>query len=391
LQPTPGKVSKEVETKTNSLVPERILIGTRANGEPVYWYFGHPKLLNRHLLVFGNSGTGKTYGIQCLLAEMAVGGLTSLIVDYTDGFLPGQMESRFREIARPKSHFVFSERLPLNPFRRQRQLIDPSQPMFEESNYHVASRIVSIFASVYAVGEQQRAALSRSLQKGLEMGAGFSFDALLPILSEDGPQGLSLANKIEPFVQARPFRAGAESAWEEMFDSAEHGVHVLQLKGLARETQRMVTEFVLWDLWDHAQNSGNKDRPLPIVLDEIQNLDHNSDSPIDKMLREGRKFGIALMLATQTTSNFNAEQRDRLFQAGHKLFFKPADTEIDRFTDILSKATPGVSRAVWADRLARLEKGQCWSLGPAPQAGGGFKQVATLVKVNALEQRFHGS
>jgi DNA phosphorothioation-dependent restriction protein DptH len=195
---------------------------------------------------------------------------------------------------------------------------------------------------------------------------------------------------MEPFIQARPFRGDAESAWEEMLSSPNHGVNVVQLKGLAREIQRLVTEFVLWDLWDHAQNSGNKNRPLPIVLDEIQNLDHSSDSPIDKMLREGRKFGIALMLATQTTSNFNAEQRDRLFQAGHKLFFKPADTEIDRFTDILSKATLGVSRAAWAERLTRLEKGQCWSLGPAPQSDGTFKQVATLVRITALQDRFQG-
>jgi DNA phosphorothioation-dependent restriction protein DptH len=381
----------DLDAPSGSPVPERILVGTRANGEPVYWYFGRKELENRHLLVFGKSGTGKTYGVQCLLAEMAVAGMRSLIIDYTDGFLPAQMEPRFQAVARPRNHFVIAERLPLNPFRRQRQVIDPSLPVHEETNYQVASRIVSIFASVYAVGEQQLAALSRSLQKGMEIGSGFSLDALLPILGEDSPQGLSLANKIEPFIQARPFHAGTDSAWEDMLGTPEHGVHVLQLKGLARETQRMVTEFVLWDLWDYAQNAGSKDQPLPIVLDEIQNLDHGSDSPIDKMLREGRKFGVALILATQTTSNFNAEQRDRLFQAGHKLFFKPADTEIDRFTDILSKATAGVSRADWADRLARLEKGQCWSLGPAPQANGAFKQVATLVKVTALEQRFNAA
>ncbi|NKN33464.1 ATP-binding protein [Marichromatium bheemlicum] len=369
-------------------VPDRILIGTRTNGEPVYWYFGHPKLLNRHLLVFGNSGTGKTYGIQCLLGEMAVAGMRSLIVDYTDGFLPAQMEQRFQEVARPKSHFVITERLPINPFRRQRRSIDPSLPVIEENNYQIASRIASIFESVYAVGEQQRAALSRSLQKGLDMGASFSLDALLSLLRNDGSEGGTLASKIEPFVQAQPFRGASESAWEELLGAPDHGVHVLQLGGLSRKIQRMVTEFVLWDLWDYAQNAGNKDRPLPIVLDEIQNLDHRSDSPIDKMLREGRKFGVALMLATQTTSNFKAEQRDRLFQAGHKLFFKPADTEIDRFADILSKTTSGVSRPDWADRLARLDKGQCWSLGPALQADGTFKQVATLVKVTALEQRF---
>ncbi len=172
-----------------------------------------------------------------------------------------------------------------------------------------------------------------------------------------------------------------------MLTSGNHWVHVLQLKGLAREIQKMVTEFVLWDLWDYAQNQGSKNRPIPIVLDEIQNLDHASDSPIDKMLREGRKFGLSLLLATQTTSQFNQEQRDRLFQAGHKLFFKPANTEIDRFAQLLAQSTPTVSKADWGQRLAKLEKGQCWSLGPVLKSGGTFKEEAVLVSVTPLEER----
>ncbi len=105
------------------------------------------------------------------------------------------------------------------------------------------------------------------------------------------------------------------------------------------------------------------------------------------MLREGRKFGLSLILATQTTSQFNQEQRDRLFQAGHKLFFKPATTEIDRFAQLLSQSTTGISKADWGQRLASLEKGQCWSLGPVLKSGGTFKEEAVLVNVTSLELR----
>lgn len=372
-------------------VPERILIGTRSNGEPVYWHFGHPALANRHLLLFGTSGSGKTYGIQCLLAEMAAAGLRSLIVDYTDGFLPSQIEPRFKEVAQPRNHFVRTERLPLSPFRRQKQVLDPSVPVIvEESSYDVATRIQSIFASVFTLGEQQAAALIRALQSGVDLEAGFSLNGLLPRLREEGTAAENLANKLEPLIQAQPFREGAESAWEAMLTSGAERVHVLQLAGLAREIQKLVTEFVLWDLWDYAQSTGNKSRPIPIVLDEIQNLDHSSDSPIDKMLREGRKFGVALMLATQTTSQFNREQQDRLFQAGHKLFFKPASTELDRFAQILTQSTIGVPKPEWAQRLSRLNKGQCWSLGPALRADGSVSEEAVLVSVTALDQRRYG-
>ena len=371
-------------------IPERILIGTRSNGEPAYWHFGHPSLDNRHMLIFGTSGSGKTYGIQCLLAEMADQRLRSLIVDYTDGFLPQQLEPRFSTVAAPKNHFVVTERLPLNPFRRQRQIIDPSIPAIEESPYQVATRIASIFASVFTMGDQQSAALIRVLQAGIEEDPGFVLDDVLPLLRLDGPNGESLANKLEPLIKSEPFRANDESAWAGMLTSPDNFVHVLQLKGLAREIQKMVTEFALWDLWDYAQNTGSKNRPIPVVLDEIQNLDHSSDSPIDKMLREGRKFGLSLILATQTTSQFDQEQRDRLFQAGHKLFFKPATTEIDRFAQLLAQSTPGLSKNDWGQRLASLEKGQCWSLGRVLKSGGTFKEEAVLVSVTPLEKRNFG-
>ena len=385
-------VIEAVVTKTGlPSVPEKLLIGTNtANGEPVYWHYGHPGLANRHLLLFGSSGSGKTYGIQCLLAEMAAQQLHSAIIDYTDGFLPNQVEQRFAAIAQPKNHYVRIDKLPLNPFRRQMQVIDPDMPAIEESSFDVASRIASIFTSVFNMGDQQTATLIRVLDAGIGSGRAFTLDDLLPMLRDEGATGETLANKLEPFVRSQPFRESDASAWDGMLRSTENWVNVLQLKGLSRDIFRIVTEFALWDLYDYACNTGSKNRPIPVVLDEIQNLNHGSDSPIDKMLREGRKFGLSLMLATQTTSNFDQEQRDRLFQAGHKLFFKPADTEIKSFAKILSVTSRNGSEAEWAERLSKLGKGQCYSLGPVLTTNGTLRTMAVLVSVTALEQRSFG-
>lgn len=368
-------------------VPEKLFIGRRNNGEPVYWYYGHPKLANRHLLLFGTSGSGKTYGIQCLLAEMAQQNLHSLIIDYTNGFMPSQMEKGFIQYAQPKNHIVITDKLPLNPFHKQQLILDPSIPPIEEKNYQVATRIQSIISSVFDLGEQQAAALVRAIEAGLDQDPNFGLNSLLDFLRNEGSSGESLANKLEPFVKAEPFCESNVSAWKGMLESNEHMVSILQLAGLAREIQKIVTEFTLWDLWDFAQNNGSKQRPIPIVLDEIQNLDHSSDSPIDKMLREGRKFGLSLILATQTMSQFDKEQQDRLFQAGHKLFFKPATTEIDRFAKIIAQSR-GENIADWKVRLSKLEKGQCWSLGPVERSDGSFREDAVLLSVTAFEERF---
>ena len=377
--------------KMLSGVPEKLLIGTNvANGESVYWHYGHPELLNRHLLLFGSPGSGKTYGIQCLLAEMAAQQLHSTIIDYTDGFLPNQVEKRFTEVTQSKNHYVLLGKLPLNPFGRQMQIIDPDMPAFEESAYQVATRITSIFTSVFDMGGQQSAALTRVLDAGISAGSNFTLDDMLSKLREEGTTGETLANKLEPFVRAQPFRDSDGSAWESLVTSRDALVNILQLKGLSKDIYRIVTEFVLWDLYNYVCNTGSKNRPIPVVLDEIQNLNHSSDSPIDKMIREGRKFGLSMMLATQTISNFDQEQRDRLFLAGHKLFFKPADTEIKSFAKILSLSTRNGSEAEWAEKLSKLAKGQCYSLGSVLTTNGTLRVMAVLVSVTALEQRNFG-
>jgi len=129
-----------------------------------------------------------------------------------------------------------------------------------------------------------------------------------------------------------------------------------------KEFARLITEFSLIDLYRYYRAQGDKDKPKVVVLDEIQNLDHRLESPLGQFLTEGRKFGISLVLATQTLSNLGKDERDRLFQASHKLFFKPADTEIRSYAGILADAT-GEKSDDWVARLASLKRGECYSLG----------------------------
>jgi hypothetical protein len=64
-----------------------------------------------------------------------------------------------------------------------------------------------------------------------------------------------------------------------------------------------------------------------------------------------------------------------------------AISTIERFAQLLAQTSGGISKADWAQRLASLEKGQCWSLGRVLKSGGGFKEEAVLVSVTSLENR----
>jgi DNA helicase HerA-like ATPase len=156
---------------------------------------------------------------------------------------------------------------------------------------------------------------------------------------------------------------------------------------LSRDVWRAATEFILWDLYSHSCLQGDKNKPLPVVLDEVQNLDHRLDSPLAKMLTEGRKYGLSLILATQTLSNLKKEEQDRLFQAAHKLFFSPAETEADSYAKLLEQAVPGTNKKYWADELASLQKGECISVGLYKDQNGFIKQGAKKVQITSLGER----
>lgn len=366
----------------------RVLIGTdKSSQESVFWEYGNPQLANRHLIVFGRSGQGKTYCIQGLIMEMAKSSYNSLIIDYTNGFLPNHLESDFINSVNPKSHFLAQAPLGISPFRKQKQDFDGL--IIEEKNHIVAARVASVFNQVYSsIGEQQIATLINVIESGVQRhGVQYDFSSLLDDLYEEGKIGEALANKLSPMIKSELFENSNIQGWQTFFESADHKVNVVQLASLSNDLMRLATEFTLWGLYSYACSYGQKNKPLPVVLDEVQNLDHRLESPLGKMLTEGRKYGISLMLATQTLSMLSKDEQDRMFQAAHKLFFAPADTEIHSYAKLLEQAVPRVNKKAWLTELAKLKKGECISVGLHKNQRGDLEQGAKIVKVSSLDSR----
>tara|TARA_R110001583_G_scaffold47238_2_gene147992 strand:- start:10288 stop:17577 length:7290 start_codon:yes stop_codon:yes gene_type:complete len=389
VENTQEDVVPQTPTKESNIESCRILIGQALdNQNQVYWEYGNKGLANRHLIIFGQSGQGKTYCIQALLLELAKHQLNSMVVDYTDGFLPEHLEKEFIEKVQPKTDLVVHKPLDLNPFDKQTQLIAGFQ--ISDKAHDVASRVASVFKAVYpSIGDQQLPTLVRVIEEGIDLfGLDYNFDRMLKDLMEAGKHGEALANKLSPLVKANIFSCKhSTNGWDNIFRAEKTTTRMIQLAKLSPENRKIATEFILWDLYSFACAKGNKNSPLPIVLDEVQNLDQKLDSPIGKMLTEGRKYGLSLILATQTLSNLKKEEQDRLFQAAHKLFFQPADTEYSSYAKLLEQAVPGTNRKAWLDELAKLKKGECISVGLHMNSNGVFEQGARVVKVSSLEKR----
>ncbi len=376
-----------------SPIPARIFLGNDSGGNrPIFWEFGHNQLSNRHLLIFGSSGMGKTYAIQAILCELAKAGQNSLIVDYTNGFEDSQLEPATREFLKPTQHRVQFEPVPINPFRRQVNLIgDTPQP---EKTVNTAQRIKDVFGDVYSLGDQQMGALYAVVKAGIESyGDKMCLDKLPDLLQAmideaSGQQSYaaSVLSKIQPFVDATPFGHEKPGSWDAWYSDNLSRSHILQLIGSSKDFARLVTEFSLIDLYWYYRGCGNKDRPKVVVLDEAQNLSHKLDRPVAGLLTEGRKFGFSLILATQTLSNLKQDEQDRMFQAAHKLFFQPAATEFQEYATILANST-SEKPEVWVQRLSALKKGECYSLGPSLNQAGALEAKCFRIKIAAIESR----
>jgi hypothetical protein len=313
LQKTEGAREREAQV-------EPVLIGVDIEtGEEVFWNpdqaTGTP---NPHALILGESGTGKTYSISCLTAELARQGVVSVVFDYGQGFSPKSLPREFVAATNPIEVQVGRDGVDVNPL----QLF----PNDLHGPVNVAQRVADTFARVYKkIGVQQHAILRQAVldvmaDAGIRPDAPNAWSADLPAFGSiqnkladmasqpQSPQArfaASAGSHVSTLFVFNTFRPGGRKlAWDEMLGSPNRVV-VIQLRGLEHSLERAVTEFLLWNLIGFIESMGPGPLRCFVILDEAHKLSFDRGSPVEKLLREGRKFGLGLILASQQPEDFS--------------------------------------------------------------------------------------
>lgn len=391
----PREASTSLSTAPKSDTPRdlrsiRLLIGEDVpTREPVYWEFGHPELQNRHILITGSSGTGKTYFMQALLLELSRYGVSSLIFDYTDGFTPQKLEPEFLKHVGDKlvQLPIYHQPFPLNPFKRYP--IEVAGSVVLQKPVDVAERIKSSFIKVFGLGDQQANAVYNAVKQGLEKyGENMTladFGNELRALGDSLPPARTALARLEPLIDRDPFDHTSSQDWG-MLERNPGSIVVVQLSGFTRDVQVAITQLILWDAWYYQVRYGDKNKPFPVVLDEAQNLDHSETAPTAMILTEGRKFGWSGWFATQfLKGQMEKDELGRLQQASQKIFFRPPESEL---REVALMIDPDKTEATeWQVRLARLKKGQCVVSGWTERNGHLHKDKPRIVNVAPLSAR----
>ena len=363
----------------------RILIGEDRNGNDVCWEFGHKGLSNRHLLITGTSGQGKTYCIQTMLYELSKTNISMVVFDYTEGFRRDQLEKKFidKMSSRIDEQVIYFTGVPINPFKRHE--IEIAGMKAPEKISDVAQRIASTLTHVYDFGEQQFAAIYEACSSGLsKYGDQMNMKYLESELNASTNKAAkTVVSKMLPFLHSVEF-SNTQCDWEDILYNTTGKLTIFQLTSFVRDIQVIITEFMLWDMWHYTKKNGSKDKPFAVVLDEAQNLSHADNSPSGMILTEGRKFGWSAWYATQSLKVLNDDEVTRLMQSAFKLYFKPTDSEI---IPMAKQLNPNDANE-WRSPLSNLKKGECIVVGDRIQRDGIFKPSRpTLTHVTSFEER----
>jgi len=367
-----------------------IVMGTDVeSGEVVCWN-AEPRegLANPHMLILGESGFGKTYAITCTVTELARRGCCSIVFDYGQGFSDATAPAAFLEHAKPVSIEVSREGVAMNPLSLF--------PTDIHGPVNVAQRVADTFQRVYPqVGVQQHAVLRQAVLELMRDGGITpeepstwlqpppAFNELEAMLmsygsSPDHPYrriAASVASHISTVFVFNTFRNdGAELDWEPML-SPQGRVYVLQLKGLEHSLEQAVTEFLLWSLIGFVEALGPGGRRCFIVLDEAHKLAFSAGSPTEKLLREGRKFGLGVILASQQPEDFSPVA---FANTATKLVFQVGDERSAVSRQLAKKVHGSHSFFEIAELITRLPRGYAYFV---------TKNAGRVVRVHSMEER----
>jgi DNA phosphorothioation-dependent restriction protein DptH len=275
-------------------------LGKDGAGTPVVWRVstkGSP-----HSFILGIPGQGKSVTTRRIIREFSGQGLPSLIIDFH-----GDMAA-----APPPGAQVIdaAHGLPFSPFE-----LPSADP---RTVNQTAWEVTEIVAYVCGLGEIQRGHVFDGLRQAYTNARGVPSMAQFAASVEDTERearGKNARDRIRPLVD---FGLFADAPGDTFLSSWSDGA-VVDLSGLTLETVQLAAgAFILRKIYREMFRWGQADRlRLAVVLDEAHRL--AKDVTLPKLMKEGRKYGVSVVAASQGISDFH---KDVLGNAGAKIIFR---------------------------------------------------------------------
>ena len=341
------------ENRNNTNKISCIELGT-CSGKKIFWDpINHET--NGHILIPGQSGSGKSYCIQVIMKGLGLNGGRAIILDLSGSLSKSQVEKHFFSDLSNSLDYINAAKdgVVVDLFQR----IKLDEETWEE-DCDLAGRMVDTLSSFLRNGKSQDGYLYNCIMQVLRYSKVTGDTPNLNMLkamsiNENGKLAQTILNKMNPLFDGNYFNGYSDCT----FLGDDKPIKLVQMQSVPFGVKRMLTDILLWSIWSLAVQTGLKENPIFIVIDEFQNANLSAYSPLYKILCEGRKFNINLILATQfIKGKFSSDIETAIDQVGNKIFFRPPDKEIRSIAYELAENALNLKQ--WEQQLKTLRKGE---------------------------------
>lgn len=313
---------------------------------------------NQHISIFGMSGSGKSTRINEILRSSFEIGNTIIVFDI------GGMDFY------PPNAFIDMDPACINRISALHDGIDlhflDDAPLDGRAGLvNFVSYITDTIFGTFRLGAQQRSALIRAIGYAIQNIPVYTseMDAIMEGLKIQGSSVAdSVSSKLWHILKCDMLRNDGKSI--------EKGkINIISFQGINPSTQKDLAEIVLASIWRTLRSDKTRIGNTSIILDEFQNLSLKQDSTLLEMLRESRKYGVSLILSTQTITPFKKEVIASITQTAVQLYFRPTVSDIDKIASIIDPH----NAKKWVGTLRDLKIGESVTLGNISIKGREFK------------------
>lgn len=325
--------SREIKVKEDSIIgnlgneetgPLQVLLGhDTARNQPLYWEpTNTAKFMNTNTGIIGTMGTGKTQFTKSLVTQLMrnkafnVNGASIglLIFDYKSDYI----DDAFCNATNAKK--LKLDRLPYNPLSLYGDM--PKLPL------HIATSFTETMAKAFGLGHKQQLRLRKLILdaydgSGIIQGNSSTWNLPAPTLAsvwqlfinQDKVEEDSLYAALDSLVSYEIFEPNP-LAVQSLYDMLDD-VTVIELAGYSPQVQNLVVALTLDLFYSQMQKRGKptvkgdfRQITKMILVDEADNFMKEDFPSLRKILKEGREYGVGVILSTQDITHFKTGENN---------------------------------------------------------------------------------
>lgn len=309
--------------KKESLGQLKVLFGhNELDQQPLEWEpTNTDKFMNTNTGIIGTMGTGKTQFTKSLITQLHqnqhnnVDGqsIGMLIFDYKSDYV----DDKFQQATQAKKFKLFH--LPYNPLS-----LFGDMPMLP---VHTARSFAETMGKAFNLGSKQQLTLRTLIGEaykaaGIQKGDVTTWSNPAPTIEdvwqlflETEPTPDSLYAALESLCELEVFETDSQNC-QSLYDLVD-GVTVIELAGYPSEIQSLVVALTLDLFYMQMQKKGKpcvqgdfRQITKMILVDEADNFMSQNFPSLRKILKEGREYGVGVILSTQDITHFHTGEND---------------------------------------------------------------------------------